>query len=119
MQIIVSIEPAHDLAGNFLKSLVERIGFACVRFRKPSKVRVLLKYVDRAILRTAVYDDVFEVWIPLRDDALNAAADELATVIGRRDDRNFWPRRHGGIVPRINGYCRVKMLLRSGVAHVS
>ena len=77
-------------------------------------MRVLLENVNCAVLRSAVYDDVLKVWVLLCDDALNAAANELATVVSRRDDRNFGPTRHGASFREYTGTAVVRCGCDSG-----
>ena len=83
---VIGVDEPEDLSRRDPEALVDRIRLPAIGLANHFEVRIARQHVDRGIRRHPVDDDVFDVGIVLRLDALDGAADEVALVVRAGDD---------------------------------
>ena len=83
---VVGVQPPDDAARCHRDALVHRIGQAPIGLRDEPHAGRLAQQLDGPVGRTAVDDDVLDVWMVLLGDAAEGAPDRRARVQSRRDD---------------------------------
>ena len=88
---VVRIQPGDDLAARHRPAFVDRGGLAHILVRFPSNsVAVSCKDIGSFVGRSVIEDDVLDIRVVLREDALDRVAQKIGLVVSRRDNGHCW-----------------------------
>ena len=83
---VVGVDEPEDLSGRDPEALVDRIRLPAIGLANHFEVRIARQHVDSGIRGHPIDDDVFDIGIVLRLNAVDGAANEVALVVRAGDD---------------------------------